>query len=249
MNTVGLHFVLANANVTNQPIVTQAGDIGFSLSRCLGLFYPSSCKASHLNFAPVQMPKGQNAAPGASNTSDGSPREKADQARTQWFFTKGRGYYEEHTTKPQTLNYSLADSPVGLLAWIREKLHDWTDDYRWTDDEILTWISIYLFSTAGPGAAQRIYYESLNDAELRPKLTGFIPDVKLGFARFPKELVIMPKSWNESMGPVVFESEYDHGGHFAAWERPDAIVSDLRKMFGKGGGAFGVVSGRNGYDE
>ena len=49
------------------------------------------------------------------------------------------------------------------------------------------------------------------------------------------------------MGPVVFESEYESGGHFAAWERPDAIVKDLREMFGKGGGAHGCVEGREGY--
>ena len=49
------------------------------------------------------------------------------------------------------------------------------------------------------------------------------------------------------MGPVVFESEYESGGHFAAWERPKAIVGDLRKMFGKGGGAYGCVEGRQGY--
>lgn len=67
-------------------------------------------------------------------------------------------------TKPQTLAYGLHDSPVGLLAWIYEKLHDWTDNDPWTDDEVLTWVSIYQISTAGPGAALRIYYESTHNA-------------------------------------------------------------------------------------
>ena len=57
----------------------------------------------------------------------------------------------------------------------------------------------------------------------------------------------MPKSWGRTLGPVVFESERDRGGHFAAWEQPDAIAGDLREMFGRGGGAEGVVSGRSGY--
>ena len=55
--------------------------------------------------------------------------------RTNEFFTQGSGYSAEHSTKPQTLGYSLADSPIGLLAWIYEKLVTWTDDYPWTDDE------------------------------------------------------------------------------------------------------------------
>ena len=48
---------------------------------------------------------------------------------------KGLGYFKEQSTQPQTLGYSLADSPAGLLAWIYEKLVNWTDGYPWTDDE------------------------------------------------------------------------------------------------------------------
>ena len=51
------------------------------------------------------------------------------------FFATGSGYFAEQSTKPQTLGYSLADSPAGMLAWIYEKLVAWTDDYPWTDDE------------------------------------------------------------------------------------------------------------------
>ena len=62
-------------------------------------------------------------------------REREGHARTQWFQDKGSGYRAEQSTQPQTLGYSLADSPIGLLAWIYEKLHNWTDDYPWEDDE------------------------------------------------------------------------------------------------------------------
>lgn len=51
------------------------------------------------------------------------------------WLTSGSGYYRQQSTKPQTLGYSLVDSPVGLLAWIYEKMHDWTDNYPWTADE------------------------------------------------------------------------------------------------------------------
>lgn len=64
------------------------------------------------------------------------------------------------STQPQPIGFALGDSPVGLLAWMDEKLHDWTDAYPWTDDEIPTWVSIYWFSSAGPAASIRIYYEA-----------------------------------------------------------------------------------------
>ena len=70
----------------------------------------------------------------------------------------------------------------------------------------------------------------------------------LGIANFPYELSIWPKLWHKTMGPVVHESTWDYGGHFSAWERPEAIVQDLREMFGKGGGAEGVVNNASGYE-
>ena len=64
-----------------------------------------------------------------------TPAEEAGLKRTAWFTEKGRGYFMEQSTQPQTLGYSLADSPVGLLAWIYEKLVNWSDEYPWEDDE------------------------------------------------------------------------------------------------------------------
>ena len=64
-----------------------------------------------------------------------SPAEKEGLARSEWYFKSGSGYVAEQTTQPQTLGYALADSPVGLLAWVYEKLVLWTDAYPWGDDE------------------------------------------------------------------------------------------------------------------
>lgn len=161
---------------------------------------------------------------------------------------EGSGYRALQSTKPQTLAYSLSDSPVGLLAWIYEKLHDWTDSYPWTDDEILTWVSLYYHSTPGPAASLQIYYEVAHDPHFpRDRTETWIPGVPLGLSHFPKELTVVPKLWGRTMGPVVFQSEKDQGGHFAAWECPEVLVGDLRVMFGRGGGAAGVVEGRDGY--
>jgi hypothetical protein len=158
---------------------------------------------------------------------------------------EGAGYRTEQSTKPQTLGYSLADSPVGLLAWIYEKLYDWTDDYPWTDDEILTWISIYWFSTAGPTASLRIYYEATHVATggvHRDRTNQYIPKVKLGLLHAPKELSIVPHIWGRTLGPTVYESQKTKGGHFAAWEIPGEIVSDLQKMFGENGPCYQITN-------
>lgn len=185
-----------------------------------------------------------------------SAKEKEGLVRSQWFAQEGSGYRFEASTKPQTLGYALADSPVALLAWIYEKLHDWTDNYPWTDDEILTWISIYWFSTAGPAASLRIYYEAIRHEVTKPakparnwipKASDWIPHVPLGLAYFPKELAVVPHTWGRTLGRVVYESDYDRGGHFAAWERPDAIARDLQQMFGANGPCYGVVKGKTGY--
>jgi hypothetical protein len=167
-----------------------------------------------------------------------------------------QSYFSEQATKPQTLAYALNDSPVALLAWIYEKMHDWSDAYPWTDEEILTWISIYQFSRAGPGSAHRNYYESTHNevakklgyrvAE-RPRLQSWLPKVKIGLAFNPKELIIFPRTWTATLGEIVYESHNEDGGHFYAHERPEWLARDLKTMFGRGGGAFGVVDGKNGY--
>ncbi|KAH9024535.1 hypothetical protein EDB84DRAFT_1440652 [Lactarius hengduanensis] len=126
----------------------------------------------------------------------------------------------------EDLGFSLADSPIGLLAWVYEKLVTWTDAYPWTDDE----------------ASVRIYYE-IGDAVVGfPKTT-----IPVGLSFFPKELARFPKVLLRSKGRIVFESDHEAGGHFAAYEQPEALVGDLRKMFGKSGPAAGVVSGYDGY--
>ena len=180
-----------------------------------------------------------------------SHREQIGQARSAWFEREGYGYNLLQSTKPQTIGYALADSPVALLAWIYEKLHDWTDAYPWTDDEILTWVSIYWFSSAGPAASVRIYYEATHPEPQSTVSTStlreWIPRVKLGLAHFAREITVVPNSWGHTLGPVYYQSEHERGGHFAAWEMPEAIAGDLQKMFGKKGPCYGVVEDRDGF--
>lgn len=230
--------------------MTQGGDWGSTITRIMGLLYPSHVLASHINMIRCGKPTWTSNPILALQhaITPYSLRDRSGFARSKWFETEGRGYNLIQSTKPQTIGYALTDSPVGLLAWIYEKLHDWTDAYPWTDDEILTWVSIYWFSTAGPAASLRIYYEAQADTVMgRLRTHKYIPLVKLGLSYFPRELTIVPKTWGRTMGLVVYENDHEDGGHFAASEKPMAIASDLRKMFGKGGGAFGVIKGKDGY--
>ena len=138
-------------------------------------------------------------------------REKEGLARTEEHTKLGQGYMAAQSTKPQTLGYGLADSPVGLLAWIYEKLIVWTDAYPWEDDEgaysiltyicrifdemsvsVLTWISIYHFSRAGPTASLRIYYEYMHHISSRGPVPTNIP---VGYSYVPKELFIFPQRY------------------------------------------------------
>ncbi|RAL64258.1 hypothetical protein DID88_002150 [Monilinia fructigena] len=166
--------------------VTQAGDWGFWITRAIGKLYPKHCKASHLNMVAANPP-----------SLFSNPIEKVGDMLMPY------RYNVLQSTKPQTLAYGLADSPVSLLGWIYEKLHDWSDDYPWCQ-------------------------------------VG-------GLAYNPKDLENVPKRWGRTLGSVVYEVENDSGGHFYSHEKPDLLVRDLRAMFGRGGGAFGVVNGRNGY--
>ncbi|KAI1290673.1 microsomal epoxide hydrolase [Xylaria venustula] len=238
--------------------VTQGGDWGTHISRALAHSFPEHCKATHLNMDSANPPEFlKNPLLALQHAvTPYSQREREGQKRSQWFAQEGRGYNLEQSTKPQTLGYGLSDSPVACLAWIYEKLHDWADDYPWTDDEVCTWVSIYWFSTAGPAASTRIYYEHNHSSNperpnklRRAELMKYSPGVKIGYSHFPMDLSVLPSTWFRTLGDVVFERAHEDGGHFAAWERPDEIVRDVRDMFGKGGGAFGVVKGANGYSQ
>ncbi|TPX07418.1 uncharacterized protein E0L32_002112 [Thyridium curvatum] len=224
--------------------VTQGGDWGTPVTRMLGLLYPKSVAASHLNFVRVESPPKFTKAPGSSIADKLVPhtaQEEEGLERTRWFAEEGFGYNLLQSTRPLTIGYALRDSPVALLAWVYEKLRDWTDRYPWTDDEVLTWVGIYAFSTAGPDAASQIYWENKHTAqELTARTKEWIGDVPLGLSYFPRDLIVPPSSWGRTLGPVVFERRHAAGGHFAAWERPEELVGDLREMFGAGGGAEGV---------
>ncbi|CAG8983278.1 hypothetical protein HYALB_00002715 [Hymenoscyphus albidus] len=221
--------------------VSQGGDWGWAITRTLGVRYPTHCVASHVNFVLIGPTQLDEVLKNMSQPL--TPQEEEGLARTRWFFTEGVGYNTLQCTRPNTLAFALRDSPIALLSWIYEKLHDWTDSYPWTDDEILTWISIYQFSKAGPGASVMIYYHSTHlYQEERKKLSGYVECVKLGLSYFPKDLCVPPSVYGRGLGEVVFEKRHEDGGHFAAYERPELLAGDLKEMFRADGGVGNLLS-------
>lgn len=133
--------------------VTQGGDWGFYITRTMSLLYPKHCKATHINFDYGGGAPSLCKYPFLALEHILKPyteREKKGLERRKWFSEESSGYRALHATKPQTVSYALTDSPVTLMAWMYEKLHDWSDNYPWTEEEVCTWVSIYWFSTAGP---------------------------------------------------------------------------------------------------
>ena len=226
-------------------LVSQGGDWGFVITRLLALEYPNHLLANHINFVPA-LPPAVSRHPLLYLQyllHRHTPAESAGLARSREFWRDGAGYNILQGTRPHTLGLALADSPVALLGWVYEKLYEWTDgnSYEWTDDEVLTWVSCYLFSRAGPAASVRIYYEAYHGSRLAAeRARRWIGGAKLGFSIFPRDIDVPPALWGQTLGPVVFEKVHKEGGHFAAWEKPEALVGDLREMFAKGGNAKGV---------
>jgi hypothetical protein len=112
---------------------------------------------------------------------------------------EGMGYLKQMTTRPLTIGYSLRESPVRLFAWIYEKL------VTWSDEEVLTWVSICYFSNPGPEAAGDLYYAIEHSNPPAFTAIAAYVDVPFGVAMFQNESVVLPRLWNRTLGPLVYE--------------------------------------------
>jgi len=201
---------------------TAGGDIGSHVSRYLALNHPDRVVAVHRTDAGLP----------AHPPADLTPEERDWlQGAAAWAATEG-AYAAMHRTKPQTAAFGLTDSPVGLAAWIVEKLRAWSDcrgdvESSFTKDEILTNVTIY-WLTATIGSSMRMY--RANGAIPPAQLAGRV-EVPSGFALFPGDIVRPPRAWLERTANVVRVTEPDRGGHFAAFEEPELYAQELREFF------------------
>jgi microsomal epoxide hydrolase len=204
----------------------QGGDWGSMLSRQLALVDPEHVVGVHVNML-IGFPPGRD-----DDRADVSAHEGVLLARSDAYLADGNGYVGIQSTRPQTLAYSLVDSPVGLLAWITEKFWAWTDHdgdlfEAVSADDLLTNVSIYWFTGTG-GSSARLYYESLRSGSV---LVPPFVDVPLGVASFPKEILGCRRRWVDDQYDIVHWTEQERGGHFAALEAPDLLVEDIRQFF------------------
>ena len=216
------------AELGHSTYFAQGGDIGSGVSTWLARLYPNAVRALHLNFI-----SGGYQPPLTEADRLLSPAESEWlAARTRWTEREG-GYSHIQATKPQTLAYSLIDSPAGLAAWMLEKFFAWSDGndeltHRFDLDELLTNVSVYWFS-GNVAATLRIYEENAR----QPLRFGSGERISppLCYARFPKEIINPPREWIERVFNVARWTEMPVGGHFAALEQPRALASDIHEAF------------------
>jgi len=232
---------IASANIAlmkrlgYKKFVAQGGDWGALIVDLMGVEAPPELLGIHTNMAGAVPPEIDGAAfTGAPPPAGLSAEEKHAYDQLVDFYKNGLAYAQEMGHRPQTL-YAIADSPVGLAAWILD--HD-IRSYKLiarvfdgqseglTRDDILDNITLYWLTNTAVSSA-RLYWEN--------KLAFFAPkDVKIPVAvsAFPDEIYAAPKSWVEQAYPkLIHYNKLDKGGHFAAWEQPAVFTEELRAAF------------------
>jgi pimeloyl-ACP methyl ester carboxylesterase len=217
--------------------VAQGGDVGANVTDAMGRQAPAGLAGIHLSLLS-----------GALAIVDRLPanteQERAAHSALASFRTTGFGYFLEQSTRPQTIGYSLLDSPIGLAAWLLD--HD-TDSYykisrafidgrptgRLTRETILDNITLYWLTSTGATAAR--WYWEFGQVLAAAATGGAMPppvSVPVGFTAFPGEIWFAPRSWVEAVYPgLTYFNAADRGGHFAAWEEPMLFTSELRAAF------------------
>lgn len=195
----------------------QGGDWGSHVSRAVGRMDPEHVIGVHVNMLVTRPPVDAVL----------STEERARSAHNRRFERELSGYHREQSTRPVTLSYALTDSPVGQLAWVAEKFHDWTDPASTIcRDDLLTNVMLY-WLTGTAGSSAQLYWETAHGGG--PHGTGTVPT---GVSVFPHDLFLPVRRFVEQTENVVAWTEHDRGGHFAALEVPELLVADVRAFFG-----------------
>jgi len=217
--------------------VAQGGDVGAAVTDAMGRQAPEGLLGIHVNLLALAIAL-------KPHLPAESEQERAAHKALEAFTTDGFGYFLEQTTRPQTIGYSLLDSPVGLAAWMLD--HD-TDSYykiartfvdgepvgNLTRDSILDNITLYWLTGTGASAAR--WYWEFGRFLAAAGASGQAPppvSVPVGFTTFPGEIWAAPRSWVETAYPgLAYFHAVDRGGHFPAWEEPALFSAEVRAAF------------------
>jgi pimeloyl-ACP methyl ester carboxylesterase len=215
--------------------VAQGGDWGDAVTEQMAVQAPPGLVGIHTNMPGAVPPEIEKALHSGGPPPSGlSPDEQYAYGQLDFFYKHGLSYAQEMSNRPQTL-YALEDSPVGLAAWMLDhdarsyaliaRVFDGQHEGL-TRDDILDNITLYWLTETAVSSA-RLYWEN--------KLAFFAPKrikIPVAVSAFPDELYQAPKSWVEQAFPnLLYYNRQPKGGHFAAWEQPEALTQDLRAAF------------------
>ncbi|MEV6241289.1 epoxide hydrolase family protein [Lentzea sp. NPDC051838] len=203
----------------------QGGDFGAQVTSRLGRDHGDHVVGIHLNL--------MGATP--SNRDSLTADEQAFLAQADHFFTAEGAYAQLQGTKPATLAAGLSDSPAGLAAWFVEKFRAWSDcggdvESVFTKDELLTDITLYWLTNTIASSA-RLYYETMHTEGMLGRNTPGYVATPTGFASFAHDNFTPPESWVARAYNLRRFTSFEHGGHFAALERPEDLVHEIREFF------------------
>ena len=207
--------------------ISQGGDFGGTICTWLAYDFPGSLLGIHINILITRHPDG----PQTKEEIEWQERFKLEQRIED-------GYRTQQSTKPQTLSYAMMDSPVGVAAWMIEKMRGWSDikdgniESVYSKDILLSNIMIYLV-TKTFNTSTWIYYGRREEGGRSLPKDRLPLKIPTAIAKFPKEyLEWAPRSYVERIYNVKQWTNMPAGGHFAALEKPDLLIKDIRE-FGK----------------
>ena len=203
--------------------IAQGGDFGGTIATWLAYDFPNNLLGIHINILIIRHPDG----PQTKEEKEWQERFKKEQRIED-------GYRTQQATKPQTLSYAMMDSPVGVAAWIIEKMRGWSDiengdvESVYSKDILLSNIMIYLV-TKTFNTASWIYYGRREEGGRTLPKEHLPLKVPTAVALFPKEyLEWAPRSYVERIYNIQQWTEMPKGGHFAALEQPDLLIKDIK---------------------
>ena len=218
---------LMTNSLSYEKYISQGGDFGGTICTWLAYDFPESLLGIHINILITRHPDG----PQTKEEIEWQERFKVEQRIED-------GYRTQQSTKPQTLSYAMMDSPVGVAAWMIEKMRGWSDikdgniESVYSKDILLSNIMIYLV-TKTFNTSTWIYYGRREEGGRSLPKDHLPLKVPTAIAKFPKEyLEWAPRSYVERIYNVKQWTNMPAGGHFAALEKPDLLIKDIRE-FGK----------------
>jgi pimeloyl-ACP methyl ester carboxylesterase len=235
-NQVGRAFHELMLRLGHNEYVSQGGDWGAIISEVMAVQAPKGLLAIHINMPGTVPPdvldliRLRQPAPASF-----SEAEKTAFAGLEYFYRKGFGYAEMMNTRPQTLGYSLADSPVGMLAFYYDKFTEWTHSNRQPEkvlsyEDMLDNVTLYWLTNTGTSSS-RSYWDAAQGGG-GPFNAFDITQVPVAVTIFPGEIYRAPKSWGEkAFKKLIYWNEVDKGGHFAANEVPQLFAEEMRAAF------------------